>query len=69
MTVGIRFFGSGNAFADGGRSHACIHVESTGVSLLLDCGGSSLPAIQRAMDPATIQAIAWEHAVRTGRRS
>ena len=61
MTVRIRFLGTGNAFADGGRSHACIHVEATGVSLLLDCGGSSLPAIQRVMDPATIQAIAVSH--------
>ena len=61
MTVRVRFLGTGNAFADGGRSHACIHLEATGVSLLLDCGGSSLPAIKRAMDPATIQAIAVSH--------
>ena len=26
MTVRLTFIGSGNAFADGGRSHACIHV-------------------------------------------
>jgi ribonuclease BN (tRNA processing enzyme) len=61
MSVKIRFLGTGNAFADGGRSHACIHLESTGASLLLDCGGSSLPAIKRAVDPATIQAIAISH--------
>ena len=61
MTVKIRFLGTGNAFADGGRSHACIHLEATGASLLLDCGGSSLPAIKRALDPATIQAIAISH--------
>lgn len=61
MTVKIRFLGTGNAFADGGRSHACIHLEATGASLLLDCGGSSLPAIKRAMDPATLQAIAISH--------
>ena len=61
MTVKIRFLGTGNAFADGGRSHACIHLEATGASLLLDCGGSSLPAIKRAMDPATLQAIAVSH--------
>lgn len=61
MTVRVRFLGTGNAFADGGRSHACIHVEATGASLLLDCGGSSLPAIKKALDPATIQAIAISH--------
>jgi ribonuclease BN (tRNA processing enzyme) len=61
LTVRIRFLGTGNAFADGGRSHACIHLEATGASLLLDCGGSSLPAIKRAVDPATIQAIAISH--------
>ena len=61
MTIKIRFLGTGNAFADGGRSHACIHLEATGASLLLDCGGSSLPAIKRALDPKTIQAIAISH--------
>jgi len=61
MTVKIRFLGTGNAFADGGRSHACIHLEATGASLLLDCGGSSLPAIKKYMDPATLQAIAISH--------
>ncbi len=61
MTVKVRFLGTGNAFADGGRSHACIHLESTGASLLLDCGGSSLPAIKKFLDPATIQAIAISH--------
>jgi ribonuclease BN (tRNA processing enzyme) len=61
VTVKVRFLGTGNAFADGGRSHACIHLEATGASLLLDCGGSSLPAIKRAMDPATLQAIAISH--------
>lgn len=61
MTVRIRFLGTGNAFADGGRSHACIHLEATGASLLLDCGSASLPAIRRAMDPATLQAIAISH--------
>ena len=61
MTVNVRFLGTGNAFADGGRSHACIHLEAPGASLLLDCGGSSLPAIKKAMDPKAIQAIAISH--------
>ncbi len=61
MTARVTFLGSGNAFADGGRSNACIHVGAPGVSLLLDCGGSALPAIKRAMDPATIDGIAVTH--------
>ncbi len=61
MTVTVRFLGTGNAFADGGRSHACIHLEAAGASLLLDCGGSSLPAIKKALDPKSIQAIAISH--------
>ena len=61
MTASVRFIGSGNAFADGGRTHACIHVTAPGVSLLLDCGGSSLPAIKRVIDPATIDGIAISH--------
>ena len=59
--ISVRFFGSGNAFADGGRSHACIHVSAPGVSLLLDCGGASLPAIKRHIDPSQIAGIAVSH--------
>ena len=61
MTLRVTFIGSGNAFADGGRSHACIHVSAPGVSLLMDCGGSSLPAIKREIDPEAIDAIAISH--------
>lgn len=61
MTVRVSFIGSGNAFADGGRSHACIHLSAPGVSLLLDCGGSSLPAIKREIDPEAVDAIAVSH--------
>ena len=61
MSVGVTFLGSGSAFADGGRSHACIHVRAPGVSLLLDCGGSALPAIQRAGVADEIDAIAVSH--------
>lgn len=61
MALRITFIGSGNAFADGGRSHACIHISAPGVSLLLDCGASSLPAIKREIDPEAIDAIAVSH--------
>ena len=61
MTVRVRFLGTGNAFAAGGRSHACILVQHAGGTLLLDCGGSSLPAITRTLDPGHIDAIAVSH--------
>jgi ribonuclease BN (tRNA processing enzyme) len=61
VALRVTFIGSGNAFADGGRSHACILVSAPGVSLLLDCGGSSLPAIKREIDPEAIDAIAISH--------
>jgi ribonuclease BN (tRNA processing enzyme) len=61
VVVTVRFVGSGNAFADGGRSNACIHVSAPGVSLLLDCGGSSMPALKRELDPEAIDAIAISH--------
>jgi ribonuclease BN (tRNA processing enzyme) len=61
LTVRVQFLGSGNAFSDGGRANAAIHVTAPGVSLLLDCGGSALPAIKKHIDPATIDAIAVTH--------
>jgi len=61
MTVAVRFLGSGNAFGDGGRSHACILVSAPGTTLLLDCGGSALPAIMGAKVADSIDAIAISH--------
>lgn len=61
MSLRVEFLGTGNAFADGGRSHACILVTAPEGRLLLDCGGSSLPAIRRACDPSTIDAVAITH--------
>jgi ribonuclease BN (tRNA processing enzyme) len=61
VSVSLTFLGTGNAFADGGRSHACILVTAPEGRILLDCGGSSLPAIRRACDPETIDAVAISH--------
>ena len=61
MTVRVQFLGSGSAFSDGGRANAAIHVTAPGVSLLLDCGGSALPAIKKQIDPKAIDAIAVTH--------
>ena len=61
MTVRVQFLGSGSAFSDGGRANAAIHVTAPGVSLLLDCGGSALPAIKKHIEPQAIDAIAVTH--------
>ena len=61
MTVRIQFLGAGNAFSDGGQANAAIHVTAPGVSLLLDCGGSALPAIKKRVNPSDIDAIAVSH--------
>jgi ribonuclease BN (tRNA processing enzyme) len=61
VSVGVHFLGTGNAFADGGRSHAAILVSAPEGRILLDCGGSSLPPLRRVCDPTTIDAIAVTH--------
>lgn len=61
MSVSVTFLGTGNAFADGGRSHACILVSAPGGRILLDCGGSALPPLRRACDPNEIDAVAITH--------
>jgi ribonuclease BN (tRNA processing enzyme) len=61
VSVRIRFLGTGNAFAAGGRSHACILLEHPGGTLLLDCGASALPAIVRTIDPEKVDAVAVTH--------
>jgi ribonuclease BN (tRNA processing enzyme) len=61
LTVRVQFLGSGSAFSDGGRANAEIHVYAPGVSLLLDCGGSAMPAIKKHIDPTTIEAVAVTH--------
>ncbi len=62
VRVSVRFLGSGSAFCDGGRAHACIHLTAPGTSLLLDCGGTAPQAIKRAgVALASIEAIAVTH--------
>ncbi len=61
MTVKVTFAGTGHAFADGGRAQSCIHIGAAGVSLLLDLGAGAFPALRRAIDPNTIDAVAVTH--------
>jgi ribonuclease BN (tRNA processing enzyme) len=59
--VRIRFLGTANAFAAGGRSNACIQLTAPGVSLLLDCGGSALPMLKRHADIAALDGVVVSH--------
>jgi len=61
MTVELRFLGTGSASTPGGRGHACIVVSDGATTLLLDCGATALPAIVRAIDPATIDGVVVTH--------
>ncbi len=44
----ITILGSGDAFGSGGRFNTCLHVEAGADRLLLDCGSSSMVALNRA---------------------
>lgn len=60
--VKVRFLGSGDAFASGGRLQACIHVEAGSASFLLDCGATTLYAMKRlGVHPSSIDAIFLTH--------
>lgn len=60
--VRVRFLGSGDAFASGGRLQTCILVASDAGSCLLDCGASSLIALKRAgVDPNDLDTILITH--------
>lgn len=60
--VTLRFLGSGDAFASGGRFQACILLEWRNYRALLDCGTSSLIAMRRSgVDPNSVDAILVTH--------
>jgi ribonuclease BN (tRNA processing enzyme) len=60
--VKVRFLGSGDAFGSGGRFQTCIHLESGGAQVLVDCGASSLIAMRRfGVDPLAIDAVILSH--------
>jgi ribonuclease BN (tRNA processing enzyme) len=44
----ITILGSGDAFGTGGRFNACLHVESEAGRMLVDCGSSSMVALNKA---------------------
>jgi ribonuclease BN (tRNA processing enzyme) len=55
--------GSGDAFGDGGRFQACIHLRPAGgPPVLLDCGATSLTALKASgLDPGEVSAVFVSH--------
>lgn len=61
QSVSVRFVGSGDAFGSGGRFQTCLLVQGS-VTLLVDCGATSLVALKRAgVVPNDIETIAISH--------
>ncbi len=60
--VTVRFLGCGDAFGSGGRFQTCFLVRSGTARFLIDCGASSLIAMNRfGVDPAEIDLILLSH--------
>ena len=58
----VKFLGSGDAFAHGGRHQACVLVEGDRGRILLDCGTTTLTAMRKfSIDPDTIDAVVISH--------
>jgi len=58
----VRFLGSGDAFASGGRFQPCVQLDGGAEPLLVDCGATALIALKRAgIDPAVIGWVALSH--------
>src|SRR5437588_9842682 len=60
--VRLRFLGSGDAFASGGRLQTCFHLEGGREPMLIDCGATALVALKRErIDPASIGCVVLSH--------
>src|SRR5438270_4366011 len=60
--VRLRFLGSGDAFASGGRLQTCFHLEGGREPMLIDCGATALVALKRErIDPASIGSVVLSH--------
>jgi ribonuclease BN (tRNA processing enzyme) len=60
--VEVHFVGSGDAFGSGGRFQTCISVRFRDDRFLVDCGASSLIALNRAgIDPLEVSKILITH--------
>lgn len=62
MTLSLQFIGCGDAFGSGGRFNTCFHLTGERTNLLIDCGASSLVAMNRiGTDRNAITAIVVTH--------
>jgi ribonuclease BN (tRNA processing enzyme) len=43
----VQFVGCGDAFGSGGRFNTCFHLVGTGINALIDCGATSLVALNK----------------------
>ncbi|MFQ5764958.1 MAG: MBL fold metallo-hydrolase, partial [Rhodospirillales bacterium] len=58
----VQFLGCGDAFGSGGRFNTCFMVTGAETRFLIDCGASSMVAINRfGVDPNTIDCILLTH--------
>jgi ribonuclease BN (tRNA processing enzyme) len=58
----ITFVGTGDAFGSGGRFHTCFNLETGGQRILVDCGASTLVAMNSmGMERRGIDAIVLSH--------
>jgi ribonuclease BN (tRNA processing enzyme) len=58
----VTFLGTGDAFASGGRSHACVLLETDRDRLLVDCGAAAPVALRRhEVPPSTINGVVLTH--------
>ena len=58
----LQFIGCGDAFGSGGRFNTCFHLVGPGVNVLIDCGASSLIAMNKlAINRNDIGAIFLTH--------
>lgn len=60
--VNLRFLGSGDAFAGGGRFQTSFYLDGGDEPLLIDCGATTLIALKReGIDPSSIGWVALSH--------
>lgn len=58
----LQFIGCGDAFGSGGRFNTCFHLVGRGINVLIDCGGTSLVALNRqGVDRNAIDLILLTH--------
>jgi len=58
----LTLLGTGDAFGSGGRYSTCLHLNADAHSMLVDCGATSMHALQKAaIDRAAITAVLVTH--------